>query len=574
MIGGLVYGFAPLRFVADACQIQMTAAWWLPLALLGGLRAVRGDGAWWGVAAAGALLAQGLTGIYLTAFFMPFWALAHVVWWRRHPIDAARRGWRTLVAAELAAAILLVPTALAYRGVQTHLGASRSPFLNAILSLHWDMLADHVPWRMTLALIALAIVRPFDLPGRLRRERGLFVAIVVGALVLGLGPALPLPSGLGTIPGPYRLLVELPGFTALRVPARMVHVALLGASVLAAGGVVVLRTIAWRRPALVTFVVLVALAIESRPRMPGVLPIARPAQIDRVYRWLAHQPPTTFVELPIDPFGLTTAIRQYASTLHWQRALQGTSGVEPPMYRYVVHRLERFPDADVIADLAALDVRRAIVHRQLLPADARASLETAARARRVLKQRWSHGPTVVYALRPAHRTRAPRPDERPLARAAWRATASSAPSLAPLAIDDDPRTAWRSWGDLDASVQRAWHDPRPILDRWTAFLKAGPATFTLDLGGAASVSSIRIRLGGSDPMMLPALRVESSTDGEVWAPLAVHPFPDIRALVDDAADVTMAAEPPAPTPIRWIRLIVGASETHVRDVAAFTRDAS
>jgi hypothetical protein len=574
MIGGLVYGFAPLRFVADACQIQMTAAWWLPLALLAGIRAVRGQGARWGVVAGLALLAQGLTGIYLTAFFLPFWALAHVVWWRRHPPAAARSGWITLLAAELAAIALLLPTALAYRGVQAHLGTERSPFLNAILSLHWEMLAEHVPWVTTLVLVLLALVRPFDLPGRLRRERALFLTIVAGALVLGLGPALPLPAGLGTIPGPYRLLVELPGFTALRVPARMLHVALLGASVLAAGGVVVLRTVAWRRPALVTGLAIVALAIESRPRNAVILPMPRPAAMDRVYGWLARQPPTTYVELPIDPFGLTTSMRQYASTLHWQRALQGMSGVEPPMYRYVVHHLERFPEPDVVADLSTLDVRNAVVHRQLLSVPARAALEAAARERRVLKQRWSHGMTAVYSLRPTRR-RGPTDDsERPIDRAGWQATASAAPVLAPLAVDGDTRTAWRSWGDLDASVQRAWHDPRPILDRWKAALEAGPASLTLDLGATRSVSSIRLRLDGSDAMLPPDLRVESSTDATSWTPLAVRAYPDVRALVDHADQMPMAAIPSASTPMRWIRVIVGAYDSSVAEIAVFTRDAS
>lgn len=568
-VGGLVYGFAPLRFVADACQIQMSAAWWLPLALLAALRAVRDDRAGWGVVAGTALLAQGLTGIYLTAFFLPFWALAHVVWWRRHPPAGARRGWPALVATEAVAALVVLPTALAYRDVQAHLGTNRSPFLNAILSLHWGMLAEHVPWMTTLALLALVVLRPVDVPAGLRRERGLFLAIVAGALLLGLGPAMPLPRDLGTVPGPYRLLVSLPGFTALRVPARMLHVALLGASVLAAGGVAVLREVAWRRPALATAIVLAALGAESRPRMPRVLPVPLPAAMDPAYRRLAHEPPTTIVELPIDPFGLTTAMRQYASTLHWQRALQGTSGVEPPMYRYMVDRLARFPDDDVVADLAALDVRNAIVHRRLLAAADVARLDAAARARRVVKPRWSRGDTAVYALRPhrgGHRVPAAGPA---LDRAAWRATASAAASLAPLAIDDDPRTAWASWGDLDASVQRAWYDPRPVLDRWLAFMRAGPATLTVDLGAATTVASIRVALGGSDPMLLPSLRVETSADGAAWTTLPIRPFPDVRALVDDAANIMMAAEPPAPIEARWLRLVAGAYETHVRDVAAF-----
>src|SRR5262249_8150519 len=67
-VGGLVYGFAGLRLSIDTCQIQM-AAWWLPLLVLGALRAVRDDRPGWGVVAGAALLAQGLTGIYLTVFF-------------------------------------------------------------------------------------------------------------------------------------------------------------------------------------------------------------------------------------------------------------------------------------------------------------------------------------------------------------------------------------------------------------------------------------------------------------------------------------------------------------------------
>ena len=130
-------------------------------------------------------------------------------------------------------------------------------------------------------------------------------------------------------------------------------------------------------------------------------------------------------------------------------------------------------------------------------------------------------------------------------------------------------------------TERGFRDDRVVLLEQGRILDLVDATdariggaLRHDLGAAPSVSSIRIRLGGSDPMVLPVLRVEGSADGDAWAPLAVHPFPDIRALVDDAADVTMAAEPPAPTPIRWIRLVVGTNETHVRDVAVFTRDAS
>ena len=384
-VGGFVYGFVPLRFAADACQIQMTAAWWLPLMLLRVARRPRRRPPLGRRAAGLALLGQGLTGIYLTAFFLPFLALAHVVWWRRHPFAAARGGWTALLASELVAVLLLAPMAVAYRGVQAHLNLSRSPFLNAILSLHLDQVGDHVPAIGLGVLALLAVARPWDLPRGLRDERGLYLAILVGAILLGFGPAMPLPFGLGTIPGPYRVLLELPGFTALRVPARMLHVALLGASVVAAGGVLVLRQVAWRRATAITLAALLALWIEAPPQALGIQATPTPERIHAVYPWLGRQPPTPLVELPIDPYGLTTIVRQYASTAHWHPQLHGVSGIQPPMYPYVAERLNAFPAPGAVAELVALGVRRAVVHTQLVSAETRAALDAAAHERRLLK---------------------------------------------------------------------------------------------------------------------------------------------------------------------------------------------
>jgi hypothetical protein len=456
--------------------------------------------------------------------------------------------------------------------VQAHLGATRSPFVNAILSLNWSMVADHVPWRTLLVMAALAVLRPWDLPRRLREQRGLFLAIAAGALLFALGPALPLPFGLGTIPGPYRALVELPGFTALRVPARMLHVALLGTSVLAAGAVVVLRQVVWRAPLAATLAAVVALAAELPPHTGGLLPVPPPERIDRAHAWLATQPRTGgVVFLPHDPFGLATATVQFASTRHWQPMLQGMSGVLPPMYPWMSGRLARFPAPDVVTDLRALGVTRAVVRTDLVPEAMRTALADAERARRLLKRRWAAGSTVVFSLRPASRRSAPRDAGRPVPRDGWRATASVAPSLAPRAIDDDVATAWQSWGDLDASVQRAWYHPMSVLDRWQVFLATTPATLTVDLGATVPASAIHVLFGGSDPMVLPEARLDVSVDEVTWTPLPLAPFPDVRALVTRAADAPLAAVPATPRPVRYVRIAVAAYDGHVRDVAVFTR---
>src|SRR5262249_15261961 len=43
VLGGLLYGFAPLRFTIDCCQVQMLVAWWLPLLFLFARRALARD---------------------------------------------------------------------------------------------------------------------------------------------------------------------------------------------------------------------------------------------------------------------------------------------------------------------------------------------------------------------------------------------------------------------------------------------------------------------------------------------------------------------------------------------------
>jgi hypothetical protein len=571
-VGGLVFGFAPLRLATDACQVQMTAAWWLPLVLLGGLRAVRGEGRRWAAVAGLALLGEGLTSVYVTAFFLPFLGLAHVVWLRRYPWRASRGGWPALVAAEAAAGLVLAPTALAYRAVQADLGIERSPFLNAILSLQPGALGDLVPSITLGAMTFLVIARGRDLPRRFREARGLVLAVLAGALVLALGPAITLPGDRGTIAGPYRLLVELPGFTALRVPGRMVHVALVAASLVAAGGVVVVREVAWRAPAAATLAVVAALAWEGRPPRVGTQPVPRPERVHRVYPWLATLPETTrIVEIPIDPFAGLTTLRQYASTVHWLPSLNGNTGIQPPVHAYMVKQLARFPSTDVVDDLARLGVTHVVVHTDLLDPAARAAVDRAAQGG-VLHPVWSLDGVDVYAIAPGRGGPTSLPTGKPVPRDGWTVVATVAPASATFAIDTDPETAWHSWAELDASVQRGWRHPVPVLGRWEAFLAAAPATLEIDLGTTVPLARIDVRLGGSDPMVVQATSIEVTEDGGVWLPLRLVAAPDVRGLVDDAAALLLAGLPDGRMRARRVRVRTGALEARVGDVVVYSRE--
>src|SRR5262249_57130547 len=99
----------------------------------------------------------------------------------------------------------------------------------------------------------------------LRAERGLLLCMIGGGVVLALGPTIDLPDGLGRVRGPQALLLAVPGYDALRAPGRFVHVTLLGASVLAAGGAAALLAGLPRRAAApVALVLLVRGAGECR----------------------------------------------------------------------------------------------------------------------------------------------------------------------------------------------------------------------------------------------------------------------------------------------------------------------
>jgi hypothetical protein len=84
--------------------------------------------------------------------------------------------------------------------------------------------------------------------------------------------------------------------------------------------------------------------------------------------WLAQQPPSVIVELPLpraDQLPGNEAQFQYVSTLHWQRLLNGYSGIYPPTYFRLLEIMHRFPDERAIAELKARGVSLIIVHPNL-----------------------------------------------------------------------------------------------------------------------------------------------------------------------------------------------------------------
>lgn len=190
----------------------------------------------------------------------------------------------------------------------------------------------------------------------------------IGPLTFGYlaGAAATFDLSLGVNGLGYRWLYDwVPGFHALRIPARLGMFFGLALAVLAGFGVA--RAVR-AQPALVqtTFVVvavgLVTLESRARPLDLSQLTDQSPA----VYTWLAQQPPAIVCEYPVGNLqgraGPQDATYVYYSTRHWQRLVNGYSGFAPPSYNELLDRLKDFPSPSSIAYLHERGVTMLLVH--------------------------------------------------------------------------------------------------------------------------------------------------------------------------------------------------------------------
>ncbi|MGH7388361.1 MAG: hypothetical protein ACREM3_02740, partial [Candidatus Rokuibacteriota bacterium] len=273
LVAGALFGFAPFRF-GHVNHLHVLVFFWAPLALLFLERFI-----------------QRRRGRDLTAFALFYWLQA---------LSSVYLGVFTTVAV----VVHLVYAAardhsLLSRPVLGRLGVFAGATLVVLGPLHWPYVevrrAWGTPW--TIGSFAGADLRDFvtappinplyeatsrllvpqalddrmlfpglllpvltlvgawakiaSVPGeRVRRLRGLFVVMMVVALVLALGPYL-LVWGVKTrFPLPYLVLASaVPGLSAVRIPSRFVILAVLAATPLCALGAVKIAEVAARWPA-------------------------------------------------------------------------------------------------------------------------------------------------------------------------------------------------------------------------------------------------------------------------------------------------------------------------------------
>lgn len=360
LCAALAYGFGPYR-AGQLAHLQVLTSQWMPLALLA-MHGYLEDGRrrWLGLFAA-AWLVQALSNGYYLLFFpvlIALW-LGWFVDWRRAPA----RGF-TLAITWCAASLPLLPVLLKYAAVQRSLGLARTSGEMALFSakpasfLHasgmlafWPSAATGTteeflfPGITPVALVMAGFGASGFAGGRRTWKGSPFVFYTGAALLmwaLALGPAPPGTTSFGWL-RPYTLLTFLPGFDALRVPARF---AMLATLCLATASGLAFARIAPRRRVhrmVLATAVVAGLAVDGwMQRMPLAAPPGRVA--------LPEMAQAAVLELPVDEGAVGTAA-MYRSMTHHQPLVNGYSGHTPPHFAILSIALRR-GDPSVFAELA------------------------------------------------------------------------------------------------------------------------------------------------------------------------------------------------------------------------------
>jgi len=352
---GVFYAFVPFRFT-HASHLQHVVGGWLPLLLLALLQYARtptwGWAAWFGAA----FLFNSLTSVHTLIFGSVAIAVAVVI---------LRPKWIPLLVATAVVVALLVPFLYPYREVFSIYGMRRGWRETMGFSAHpSDWLVSGFRTRLYLPLLANPEVNAerWLFPGALSivvgliglaalRDRRRETAIAASWIILGFLGSL----GLHTVFHRF-LFLHVPGFRAIRVPARWAVIAYVGLAMLVALGTALLS----RRQKWIAGLIAVAFVVELRAA-PILWYVALPDP-PPVYRWLAATKAHAIAELPMDERNSEYRYLLY-STAHHQPMVNGVSGFVPPLSRQLAAWSQQTPIPDAfLGTLQRIGVDTLIVH--------------------------------------------------------------------------------------------------------------------------------------------------------------------------------------------------------------------
>jgi hypothetical protein len=450
LLSGCLFAFAPIRF-AEIYHLQLYNFYWAPLVFLF-LEKFFWSKRWRHLAGFAIFYwLQVLCSVYLgwlTTVAVGVYISYHVIFVNRGLLS------RTIVpgcvAFVITTLLVLLPFHVPYYTLQNQWGFSTtlqecidwsadlvlnylSPphMLNnlylALIRVHWPALA-HPSNQQTLfpglVLGFLAVmgglpVAIFPLGRGSRHLPQLFGLVLVSSLLLSLGPFLVILGQNTSLPLPYLLFYYLvPGFQAIRVPARFALMAVLAASVLAALGFLKASDFLHRQRGLrqvemhlfqavfmLCCIGLFTVELGFKPISLGGMPTG--PQVPGVYRWLAtKQQNGPIIELPLGEDYREALKYMYFSTYHWLPLVNGASRFLPPPHVQLSAELADFPSRQGAELISGMGVKVVVVHTDRLDPHAAARWRNANLAEIGLEEVARFDADVVYKLSPAPETHA------------------------------------------------------------------------------------------------------------------------------------------------------------------------
>jgi hypothetical protein len=486
LVCGVAFAFNTYR-LSHLNHLQLLASFWMPVSLAA-LHVYSRDGrVRWAVLFAATWLLQALTSGYyffLFSLLVVLWLLFFARRWPARRMAALGICWVTAV-------ILMLPLLMGYRRIQQSYGFRRVPSEIAYYSADIAGIASAAPVsRMWHGLHAIDNAESQLFPGVTvllllcaglagRRTAGdpqrLFVFYAAAAAVmwmLSLGPAPAFEGRPLGFAGPYRVLMLLPGFDGIRVPARVWMNAVLCLSVTSA--IVVSQIRSSRVRAAATAAAIAGLLLDGSPS--SIALAADPGmQITRTQA-------AARLGLPLDGNETET---MYGAISQGIPVFNGYSGYTAPQHHALADLLAR-GDARVFEHLAAGRPIEVIVRNRLDPD---------ARWRRLAASARGAGVGDVT------------PD--------WIAfEIPAAPPIPPPVLGERLPIA-----HVEASIDG--HDARAVLDddlrtRWHAERQTGHETVVVDLGRVEQPRALVLSLGVYASQYPRTLNVSVSTDGTHW----------------------------------------------------------
>jgi F5/8 type C domain-containing protein len=391
------------------------------------------------------------------------------------------------------------------------------PFMFELGPLRVQASTFRKPVQVVTLTVLLALVLSPGVRAMVRQSRMmwfyLLAAVVTWALALG-----PMTTFMGDpgIPGPYHLLMSLPGVDALRVPARFWLMTTICLSVLA--GLVVSEFMRGRpRGTVAVAVVIVGLAVLS----DGWIDRIRAADLPPAVPGADRLAGATVLEAPPD-LVLRDIHSVYRAVNGGWRTVNGYSGWGPSYYSAFVGA-GRAESADMLTPFQRLGDLHVVVGQDA--PRLRAMIEQQPGVTRVA----SDHALIVYRLPARHGDGLPRPAGQQWQPRELRSPCSS--GLLSKAMDHDETSLW----------QCALWDERQAL--------------TIDLGGGHTVGSVVNDLGAYSWLFPGALAVDTSEDGTLWTPAWSGTVLErtILAAMDDPKRLRIVVDFP-PRQARYVRI--------------------